>query len=95
MEQVAHQTIVMQFILELAKSLKVDPRGCFRQFFAKIKVTSFSLASISFSLFNYYCMESKCQSKGLGASVQALQFGFGSYNLVSDLNMGWSSETWY
>ncbi|XP_029997598.1 hsp90 co-chaperone Cdc37 [Sphaeramia orbicularis] len=37
MEQVAHQTIVMQFILELAKSLKVDPRGCFRQFFAKIK----------------------------------------------------------
>lgn len=40
MEQVAHQTIVMQFILELAKSLKVDPRGCFRQFFAKIKVTN-------------------------------------------------------
>lgn len=39
MEQVAHQTIVMQFILELAKSLKVDPRGCFRQFFEKIKVT--------------------------------------------------------
>lgn len=38
MEQVAHQTIVMQFILELAKSLKVDPRGCFRQFFEKIKV---------------------------------------------------------
>ncbi|XP_026217168.1 hsp90 co-chaperone Cdc37 [Anabas testudineus] len=37
MEQVAHQTIVMQFILELAKSLKMDPRGCFRQFFAKIK----------------------------------------------------------
>lgn len=37
MEQVAHQTIVMQFILELAKSLKVDPRGCFRQFFEKIK----------------------------------------------------------
>ncbi|CDQ81090.1 hsp90 co-chaperone Cdc37-like isoform X1 [Oncorhynchus nerka] len=37
MEQVAHQTIVMQFILELAKSLKVDPRGCFRQFFDKIK----------------------------------------------------------
>lgn len=40
MEQVAHQTIVMQFILELAKSLKVDPRGCFRQFFEKIKVTN-------------------------------------------------------
>lgn len=40
MEQVAHQTIVMQFILELAKSLKVDPRACFRQFFTKIKVVS-------------------------------------------------------
>lgn len=40
MEQVAHQTIVMQFILELAKSLKVDPRGCFRQFFEKIKVNN-------------------------------------------------------
>ncbi|XP_069623190.1 hsp90 co-chaperone Cdc37 [Ranitomeya imitator] len=37
MEQVSHQTIVMQFILELAKSLKVDPRACFRQFFTKIK----------------------------------------------------------
>ncbi|TKC33911.1 hypothetical protein EI555_008082 [Monodon monoceros] len=37
MEQVAHQTIVMQFILELAKSLKVDPRACFWQFFTKIK----------------------------------------------------------
>lgn len=40
MEQVAHQTIVMQFILELSKSLKVDPRGCFRQFFEKIKVNN-------------------------------------------------------
>ena len=38
MEQVAHQTIVMQFILEMARALKVDPRGCFRQFFSKIKV---------------------------------------------------------
>lgn len=42
MEQVAHQTIVMQFILELAKSLKVDPRACFRQFFTKIKVGAWS-----------------------------------------------------
>ncbi|XP_038049003.1 hsp90 co-chaperone Cdc37-like [Patiria miniata] len=37
MEQVAHQTIVMQFILELAKSLKQDPRACVRPFFQKIK----------------------------------------------------------
>ncbi|KAM4584716.1 hsp90 co-chaperone Cdc37-like isoform 1-T1 [Odontesthes bonariensis] len=37
MEQVAHQAIVMQFILDLARTLSVDPRGCFRQFFSKIK----------------------------------------------------------
>ncbi|XP_065811884.1 hsp90 co-chaperone Cdc37 [Labrus bergylta] len=37
MEQVAHQAIVMQFILDLARTLKVDPRGCFREFFSKIK----------------------------------------------------------
>ncbi|XP_068176745.1 hsp90 co-chaperone Cdc37 isoform X2 [Antennarius striatus] len=37
MEQVAHQAIVMQFILDLARTLHVDPRGCFRQFFSKIK----------------------------------------------------------
>ncbi|XP_041839204.1 hsp90 co-chaperone Cdc37 isoform X2 [Melanotaenia boesemani] len=37
MEQVAHQAIVMQFILDLGQTLSVDPRGCFRQFFSKIK----------------------------------------------------------
>ncbi|XP_075869543.1 hsp90 co-chaperone Cdc37-like isoform X1 [Nelusetta ayraudi] len=37
MEQVAHQAIVMQFILDLAATLQVDPKGCFRHFFAKIK----------------------------------------------------------
>ncbi|KAA8595277.1 hypothetical protein FQN60_012412 [Etheostoma spectabile] len=37
MEQVAHQAIVMQFILDLARTLKIDARGCFRQFFSKIK----------------------------------------------------------
>lgn len=50
MEQVAHQTIVMQFILELAKSLKVDPRGCFRQFFEKIKVTCWLKKNNSFKV---------------------------------------------
>ena len=38
MKQVAHQAIVMKFILDLAQTLKVDPRGCFRRFFSKIKV---------------------------------------------------------
>ncbi|XP_029283482.1 hsp90 co-chaperone Cdc37-like isoform X2 [Cottoperca gobio] len=37
MEQVAHQAIVVQFILDLGRTLKVDARGCFRQFFSKIK----------------------------------------------------------
>lgn len=40
MEQVAHQAIVMKFILDLAQALKVDPRGCFRRFFSKIKVAA-------------------------------------------------------
>eukprot|EP00066_Takifugu_rubripes_P021877 XP_011611143.1 PREDICTED: hsp90 co-chaperone Cdc37-like isoform X2 [Takifugu rubripes] len=31
------EAIVMKFILDLAETLKVDPRGCFRQFFSKIK----------------------------------------------------------
>ncbi|CAL9699830.1 unnamed protein product [Knipowitschia caucasica] len=37
MGQVAHQAIVMKFILDLAQGLKVDPRGCFRLFFSRIK----------------------------------------------------------
>jgi cell division cycle protein 37 len=38
MNHVAHQTIVMQFILELARSLELDPRGCVRAFFSRIKL---------------------------------------------------------
>ncbi|XP_072311403.1 hsp90 co-chaperone Cdc37-like 1 [Eucyclogobius newberryi] len=37
MAQVAHQAVVMQFILEMASNSKQDPRGCFRQFFHKAK----------------------------------------------------------
>ncbi|XP_054634313.1 hsp90 co-chaperone Cdc37-like [Dunckerocampus dactyliophorus] len=37
MEQVAHQVIVMQSILDLGSVLQVDPRGCFRQFFSRMK----------------------------------------------------------
>ncbi|KAL0965849.1 hypothetical protein UPYG_G00286560 [Umbra pygmaea] len=37
MEQVAHQAVAMQFILEMANSSQQDPRGCFRQFFHKAK----------------------------------------------------------
>lgn len=39
MEQVAHQAVVMQFIIEMAKSCNVDPRGCFRLFFQRAKVS--------------------------------------------------------
>jgi cell division cycle protein 37 len=38
MSHVSHQTIVMQFILELARSLDLDPRGCIRAFFSRIKL---------------------------------------------------------
>lgn len=38
MDQVAHQAVVMQFILEMASNSQQDPRGCFRQFFHKAKV---------------------------------------------------------
>ncbi|XP_063745145.1 hsp90 co-chaperone Cdc37-like 1 isoform X2 [Eleginops maclovinus] len=37
MEQVAHQAVVMRFILEMASTSQQDPRGCFRQFFHKAK----------------------------------------------------------
>lgn len=38
MEHVAHQMICIQYILELAKQLKCDPRACLDMFFAKIQV---------------------------------------------------------
>ncbi|KAK6168966.1 hypothetical protein SNE40_020110 [Patella caerulea] len=38
MNHVSHQVIVMQFILELAKSLERDPRSCVRAFFSRIKI---------------------------------------------------------
>lgn len=38
MSHVAHQTICMQYILELAKQLDYDPRACVDAFFAKIQV---------------------------------------------------------
>ncbi|CAG9814122.1 unnamed protein product [Phaedon cochleariae] len=38
MQHVAHQTICMQYILELAKQLDYDPRSCIDAFFSKIQV---------------------------------------------------------
>ncbi|XP_077293628.1 cell division cycle protein 37 [Arctopsyche grandis] len=38
MEHVAHQTICMQYILELSRELSVDPRACVSSFFTKIQV---------------------------------------------------------
>jgi len=37
MNHVAHQCICMNFLLELAKSMKIDPRQCVRPFFSKFK----------------------------------------------------------
>jgi len=36
-DHVAHQTICIQFLLELANTMKVDPRGTVRPFFAKMR----------------------------------------------------------
>ncbi|KAL2100525.1 hypothetical protein ACEWY4_004919 [Coilia grayii] len=38
MEQVAHQAVALQFILEMGSSAQQDPRACFRHFFHKAKV---------------------------------------------------------
>ncbi|KAJ8709202.1 hypothetical protein PYW07_009028 [Mythimna separata] len=38
MAHVAHQTICMQYILELSKQLDVDPRACISSFFSKIQI---------------------------------------------------------
>jgi len=38
MEQVAHQCICVQYLLELAKQLDVDPRSCISSFFSKIAI---------------------------------------------------------
>ncbi|GIY19253.1 hsp90 co-chaperone Cdc37 [Caerostris extrusa] len=38
MEHVAHQCICMQFILELARHLSVDPRSCINSFFSRIQM---------------------------------------------------------
>ncbi|XP_055310938.1 hsp90 co-chaperone Cdc37 [Sitodiplosis mosellana] len=38
MEHVAHQCICMQYILELAKQLDVDPRACIGSFFDRIQI---------------------------------------------------------
>lgn len=42
MAHVAHQCICMQYILELAKQLDVDPRACIGSFFERIQVAEIS-----------------------------------------------------
>ena len=36
-DQAAHQTVCIQFLLELAKTMQMDPRGAIRHFFSKMK----------------------------------------------------------
>lgn len=38
MDHVAHQCICMQYLLELSKSLDIDPRACIGSFFSKIQI---------------------------------------------------------
>ena len=37
MERVAHQTIILQFILQLATQMKTDPRNCYAAFFKRFE----------------------------------------------------------
>ena len=37
MEQVAHQTIILQFILQLGIQMKTDPRDCYMAFFKRFE----------------------------------------------------------
>jgi len=37
MERVAHQTIILQFILQLGIQLKTDPRNCYAAFFKRFE----------------------------------------------------------
>ena len=37
MERVAHQTIILQFILQLGTQLKTDPRNCYAAFFKRFE----------------------------------------------------------
>jgi hypothetical protein len=48
MEQVAHQAVAMQFILEMASTSQQDPRGCFRHFFHKAKVSLYLSRALFF-----------------------------------------------
>lgn len=41
MTHVAHQCICMQYMLELSKQLKTDPRACIKPFFERIQVADF------------------------------------------------------
>ena len=43
MEQVAHQCIAMQYLLELSKQLNIDPRACIAQFFTKYAQRIYSI----------------------------------------------------
>ena len=56
MKHVSHQCIVMQFILELARSLKTDPRSCVRAFFSRYKhfLSFFSRYKHFLSFFSRY-----------------------------------------
>lgn len=46
MEHVAHQCICMQYILELAKQLDVDPRACVGQFFSRYELLQLQYSKV-------------------------------------------------
>ena len=93
MEHVAHQSIVMQFILELAKQLDIDPRACIGSFFSRIKLADKQYKDA----FNdeYTAFKSRIQDRAKIKIEQALeeqqavifrfksQFAIGVYECIS------------
>ncbi|XP_007653778.1 hsp90 co-chaperone Cdc37-like 1 isoform X1 [Ornithorhynchus anatinus] len=90
MEQVAHQAIVMQFIIEMAKNCNVDPRGCFRLFFQKAKAEeegyfeAFKAELEAFkSRVRHYSQSQNYPAIPMQSHV--LQTGFGSIGLLESV----------
>lgn len=49
MAHVAHQTICMQYMLELSKQLDVDPRACIGSFFSRYENKQIIIKNINFN----------------------------------------------
>ncbi|XP_028658136.1 hsp90 co-chaperone Cdc37-like 1 [Erpetoichthys calabaricus] len=88
MDQVAHQAVVMQFILEMAKSHKVDPRSFFRYFFQKARERDGSyLEAFKSELDSFKWRLKENELKGRPSSLEdRQQLGYGCLDSKQVLN---------